>query len=424
MKANHHYRELFQPPAGVRYFILMGGRSAGRSTAGSQFALSRLRDLTRYFRCAIMRFVASDIRNSIYQDILDRIDEQALRTKVGIIENRLTFQVGQNKIIGIGFKKSSGDQKSKLKSLANFNCVIIEEADEVLEEDFMQLDDSLRTAKSDIVVILQLNPPDKNHWIIKRWFNLVDVGVPGFYKAVKKPDMTDTVVISTCYLQNLDNINETSIRNFERYKDTRPDYYWNMIRGLVSEGKRGRIFKTWKPLTYAEFKELPYPSIYGLDFGFTNDPTALIEIKMHNQTVWFHQHIYERGLTNPLIAKRFEDVGLTPDDIIYADSAEPKSIQELNDLGWYVLPAEKGKDSVNARYDWLLGMEQVYYTQESVVEGPKGQEGLVIEVQEHCWRLDKNKEPTNKPEDDNNHALDAGMYGGYTHSRQSFIGFA
>jgi phage terminase large subunit len=414
-RVNKHYEPLFRGVKGVRYYIHMGGRGAGRSTTGSQFALMRLRDTTRYFRCAIMRFVYGDIRNSIYQDIEDRIDEQGLDEYIEASDHRLFFKYKKNTIKGIGFRKSSGDQKSKMKSLANYNCVIIEEADEVAEEDFMQLDDSLRKANADIIVILQLNPPDKNHWIIKRWFNLVDSGIPGFYKAVPKKGLTDSIAVSTTYKENIANINPSSAANYERYKETNPEYYYNSICGLVSEGLVGRIFKNWQPMTVEEFEALPYPSIYALDFGFSNDPSALIEIKYHNNKVYVRELIYQTGLTNPMLSKRFEDLGLSYDDIIYADCAEPKSIQELCDLGWYVEPSEKGADSVIAGINMLLEKE-VHYTEDS--------ENIALEHENYKWRLDKNKEPTNKPEDKNNHAMDAIRYGVFTDSRTEFVGFA
>lgn len=414
MKMNKCYGELINNPNGVRYFILMGGRGAGRSTTGSQYVLAKLRQGEIYFRCAIMRFVLGDIRNSIFQDIMDRIEEEELEDEIEVKEHILKFTYGKNTVTGIGFRKSSSDQKSKLKSLANFNCIVIEEADEVSEEDFMQLDDSLRTTKTDIVVILQLNPPDKNHWIIKRWFNLVDSGVDGFYKAVKKESATDTCVISTTYKENIQNINETSIANYEAYRKLKPDYYWNMIRGYVSEGKRGRIFKNWKPITAKEYDELPYEEIFGLDFGFTNDPTALIGVKRHNRKVWVREYVYETGLTNPMIAKKFEDVGLDGNSLIYADSAEPKSIRELQDLGWNVEPCEKGADSVRTGVLDLIDRE-VFYTEDS--------ENVAEESQEYMWRLDKNKEPTNEPIDDWNHAMDAIRYAVYTDSNQPFFGF-
>ena len=422
-KVNHHYKDLFLPPPGVRYFVLMGGRSAGRSTAGSQLIKTKLFNKKHYFRCAMMRFIYGDIKNSIFQHTLDRIEEDGSDMLEGydLQGAPIGFTYKKNRVTGIGFRKSSGDQKSKLKSLSNYNVVVIEEADEINEEDFMQLDDSLRTLKSDIMVVLMLNPPEKDHWIIRRFFNLVDVPeVEGFYKAVKKPELTDTVVISTTYKENIVNVNPSSILNFERYKETRPDYYWNMIRGYVSEGARGRIFKNWRTVADADYDALPYPETYGLDFGFSNDPAALLGCKMHNNKVWFKEYLYETGLHNVgevenTLSKRFEDLGLTGQDLIYGDSAELKSIEELAADGWYVEPAIKGPGSVNAGIDLLQGLE-VYYTESST--------NIDTERQNYKWRLDRNKLPTGTAEDANNHLMDAARYVVFSQRGKSFTGFA
>lgn len=406
------YKPLFTEKP--RYIICIGGRASGRSYAASQYAMLQL--LTaKYFRCAIMRYVLGDIRNSIFQEIRDRLEENQLENNIEIRENTLEFRYGNNKINGIGFRKSSGDQKSKLKSLASYNCVIIEEADEVAEEDFQQLDDSLRTIKSDITVILLLNPPDKNHWIIKRWFNLTTSAVTGFYKFALKSTEKDTVFIHGTYLDNVANLNQKTIDNFEKYKTRNPDHYYNMICGMVSEGARGRIFKDWKIIPDKEFEELPYDSYYGLDFGFSNDPAALVEIKEHNDNIWLRELIYEVGLTNKALSQRFENVGLIKGkSIVYADCAEPKSIQELRDDDWDVRPALKGQDSIRAGIDLLLG-KTVAYTESST--------NLDNENHEYKWALDKNKEPTNKPIDSNNHLKDATRYGVASNAKEAFVGF-
>jgi phage terminase large subunit len=382
----------------------MGGRGAGRSMVASQYAVSKLFG-KRYFRCAIMRYIAGDIRHSIYQDIHDRLEETERIGSVEVKENLLTFLWGENKINGLGFKKSSGDQTAKLKSLAGYNCIVIEEADEISEEDFMQLDDSLRTMKGDIKIILLLNPPSKNHWIIKRWFNLSPSEVEGFYRPTLKESRTDTTFIHSTYLDNLRNISLSTRENYEGYKKTKPDHYYNMIRGLVSEGARGRIFKNWTTMRPEDFDKIPYPSTFGLDFGFTNDPTALVEVKKHRNKAWVRQLIYETGMTNPGISRRLRELEISKSAPIYADSAEPKSIRELSDDGWNVLPAEKGPDSINAGIDMLLDME-IVYTEDSV--------DIAKESQEYKWALDKNKEPTNKPIDKWNHGMDAIRYDIYT----------
>lgn len=412
--ANKKYAPLFTENW-WRYAILIGGRSAGRSTAASQRTKAKLAS-DEYYRCALMRLVLGDVRNSNFQELIDRIDEQDARDFFDIRESpNLVIGCGDNFAKGMGFRKSSGDQKSKLKSLASYNEVHIEEADEISQEDFQQLDDSLRTMKGEIHLVLTLNPPDKNHWIVKRFFNLLPSGIEGFYKLELKDMYKDSVLfIHTTYRDNIANISPTTVANFERYKLTNPDHYYNMIEGLVSEGARGRVFKNWTPCTLAEFEELPYPSYYGLDFGFSNDPTALVEIKQHNENIWCRELIYENGLTNQRIAARFDELGVDRSAIIYADSAEPKSIAEIRLEGWNVVPTVKGADSIKAGVDYLLE-RNLQYTEESA--------NIANEQQEYRWALDANKEPTNKPIDAFNHAIDAIRGATKTHNSKSFVGF-
>lgn len=419
-KVNHIYKPLFLTPPGIRYILNMGGRGAGRSHAVSQRAKIGLTG-KEYFRCAVMRYIYGDIKISIYQDIYDRFEETGELDGIEIHGSPIGFSFKKNRITGIGFKKSSGDQKSKLKSIAGYNVIVIEEADETMEADFMQLDDSIRTLKGDILIILNLNTPDKDHWIIKRWFNLIDApDAEGYYIPVLKDEYKhNTIHINATYYQNRANIADSTAANFESYRESRPDYYWNVIRGYVSEGVRGRIYKNWQPVTAAYFDSLDYPSIYALDFGYSSDPAALVQIKMHNNKVWTKQLIYETGLTNVgnhSLSKKFQDLGLTGQDQIYADSAEMKSIEELCNDGWFVEPAEKGPGSVSAGIDMLQGLE-VYYTEES--------EDIARESREYKWRLDRNKLPTGNPQDGNDHLMDGIRYGVFTHKRAGgFVGFA
>jgi phage terminase large subunit len=409
-KVNKKYAPLFKE--NWRYAVLMGGRAGGRSFVASQYALSKL-IAPEYFRCAIMRFVLGDIRNSIYQEIIDRAEEQGIRENLTIKEHpSLLVEYGANRINGIGFRKSSSDQTAKLKSLANYNCVIIEEADEVAEEDFQQLDDSLRTLKSDIRIILCLNPPYKNHWIVKRFFNLVDTGIEGFYEA-KLKSLDNCIYLHTTYRDNLINLNQSTIENFKRYKETNPEHYYNMIEGLISEGQRGRIYKNWIPITEQEYEKLEYTPYYGLDFGFSNSETGLVEIKEHNQNVYVKELIYKTGLTNQMIAEEMERLGVSKDAYIYADSAEPKSIEELKVLDWNVVPASKGEDSVRTGIS-LLKERKVHYTENS--------KNIQLEIQNYKWQLGRDKEPTNKPIDSYNHLCDAIRYGVYTKSKKIKIG--
>jgi len=187
-----------------------------------------------------------------------------------------------------------------------------------------------------------------------------------------------------------------------------------MIRGLVSEGARGRVFTNWTTIPDGDFEELPYPSIYGLDFGFKNDPTALVEVKIHNAQIWARELLYETGLTNQVIARRLEDLGVSRSVPIYADSAEPKSIEEIRLENWNILPCRKGADSIRKRIDTLY---------EHTVAYTEGSTNISREAQEYRWALDQNKEPTNKPIDEYNHAIDALGYAVDTHLNREYVGF-
>jgi phage terminase large subunit len=242
---------------------------------------------------------------------------------------------------------------------------------------------------------------------------LIPSGVEGFYKLQLKEDLKDVLFIHTNYEDNAQNLNESTISNYERYKVTRPDYYYNMIKGLVSEGVRGRVFTNWLPISDEDFDALPYDSTFGLDFGFSNDPLSLNEIKEHNDTVWVKEWVYETGLTNPMLSARMDELGVPRDVLIIADSAEPKSIEELVQLGWNVEPSVKGADSVRAGINTMRS-KQVYYTVTST--------NIEAEQQNYVWALDKNKEPTNKPVDAWNHAMDSIRY--VVTRVVEFIGFA
>jgi len=380
-----------------RYFILMGGRGAGRSTVASQFANARLL-APEYFRCAIMRYILGDIRNSIYQEITDRIEENELDGKVQINDSLMKIEYGANSINAKGFKKSSGDQKSKLKSLASYNCVIIEEADEVPEEDFMQLDDSLRTIKGDITIILLLNPPAKDHWIIKRWFNLEPSEKQGFYIPTLKPEIKDTVAIRADYHTNEKNIASASIEQYENYQFTKPDHYYNMIKGYVPETVRGLIYPNMQIIP-----ELPKEARLrrrGLDYGYSNDPSAIVDVYEWNNSYIWDEVFYKKGASNKDLA---DVLKMQPEQVLLVpDSSEPKSNDELISYGISLTPAQKGPGSVN---------QGIQHVQEQMIYLTARSLNLIEEKNNYAWMIDKKTgETINTPIDMWNHGMDAGRY--------------
>lgn len=394
-RVNRVYEPLFRERA--RYYILMGGRGAGRSTVASQYADSKL-IAPEYFRCAIMRYILGDIRNSIYREITDRAEENGILESLDINEGVMSIQYGANSINAVGFKKSSGDQKAKLKSLANYTTVIIEEADETPEADFMQLDDSLRTLKGDIVIILLLNPPPKGHWILNRWFDLLPSEKPEFYIPVLKPEIKDTVFIHSTFEDNIANITPESIKNYRNYQITKPDHYWNMIKGLVPEVAKGKIFNNWRQIDIVPFEARLERR--GLDFGYSNDPSTVTDIYRHNGGYIFDEQLYQKGLSNKQIA----DILLSlpePQTLVVADSAEPKSIDEIRSYGVNIIGAVKGKDSINQGVQFIKS-QKVSVTRRSV--------NLWREYENYCWMVDKDGNVLNVPKPGFDHSMDGIRY--------------
>lgn len=140
---------------------------------------------------------------------------------------------------------------------------------------------------------------------------------------------------------------------------------------------------------------------YGLDWGYVNDPTALVHVVLAHGELWIDEVIYESGLTNPEIARKAKESGITRRDIIIADCAEMKSIQEVKNDGLWVVPSVKGADSVKVGLD-ILRRYKLNITRRSA--------GLREELQHYEWKKDADGRSTNKPIDKYNHAIDAIRY--------------
>jgi phage terminase large subunit len=388
----------------ARYIHLYGGRGRGGSTAGAQYATISVATW-KYCRGLLMRNVLSDVRSSIFQEVVDQCQDLPFQ----VTDLKINYK--ENSLEGKGFKKADNNQTAKLKSFASYNFVLIEEADEVSEEDFDKLDTTIRTQKGDNVIVLVYNMPPAKHWILNRWFTLEPHPIYDGYFIPKPKESEDCLFIFGTYKDNEKNQSQTAINLYERYKETNLHYYLTMIQGLVSTGQKGQILKNYSTITNEEFENLPYDSFYGLDFGFSNDPASLISCKKHNDKLFLKELIYQKGLTNQMLAKRMEEVGITSDDLVYADASEPKSIIEISTEGFLIVGAKKGNDSVRAGIKKLEGLE-IFVTEDST--------NILEELTNYCWSTDKNKDLTNKPIDRYNHAIDAIRYAVTSHYGQSF----
>lgn len=358
-----------------RYAFLMGGRGNGRSGTASRYTVSRLMG-KEYTRGAIMRATREDIRASSWGEIIDRLNEKEIDKEFHITDNDMFVEKGVNSIKAHGFRASSGSLTARLKSFAGYNYIWIEEAEEIGEREFMTLDDTLRTVKGRIRIVLTLNTPPKNHWIIKRWFDLDPVeGVKGFYKPKLKTTCPDALYIPGTFMENLPNLDIATVERYKKYKDTKPQYFWHMIQGLCPEVVTGRIYEGWQ-----EIDSVPYEARllgYGLDFGFFPDPAAIVAIYYYNGGYIVDEVLYQTDLLNEHLALSLK---LIPKAVIVADSAEPKSIEELQTFGLNIVPCSKGQDSISFGIKHVQALK-ISYTKKSF--------NLKNEYESYAWKINK-----------------------------------
>ena len=272
----------------------------------------------------------------------------------------------------------------------------IEEAYEVMNEaDFDMLDESIRGEVPDGLfkqITLTFNPWNQHHWMKKRFFDA--------------PPSPDILAMTTNYLCN-EWLDEADRRLFERMKEQNPRRY--QVAGLGHWGiAEGLIFENWREEAFNIDSIRGLDSVgsaFGLDFGYTNDPSALFcgLVDPTAKTLWVFDEMYKRGMSNEAIHTEVVNMGYAKEKI-RADCAEPKSIDRLRDLGLVnIRAARKGKDSVRNGIDYLQDFQ--------IIVHPRCV-NFITEISNYTWDTDtKTGKRLNVPVDDFNHLMDAMRYG-------------
>ena len=333
------------------------------------------------------RYTLTSAYISIIPEFIDKLELFGFIQDFHITKDEILNKKTGSKIIFRGIKTSSGDQTANLKSLQGITTWVVDEAEELTDEQkFDTIDLSVRQQGKQNRVILILNPTTKEHFIYTRFFE--DRGVQEGSNITKD----NTTYIHTTYLDNIDNLSKSYIDQIEQMKLRRPEKYKQQMLGAWLNKAEGVIFDNW---TIGEFKRYGV-SIFGQDYGFAADPSTLVEVNINTgtKTIYLKECFYLPRLTTSQIAELNQKYA--KDNLIVADSAEPRLITELK-RHCNVKPSIKGQGSVT----YGISLLQDY----DLVISPEST-NLIKELNNYRWLERK----SNTPIDKYNHLLDAVRY--------------
>jgi len=346
IKINEKFKPLVENKY-CRYFILTGGRGSSKSFT------TTLVNTTETFepnnRTLFTRFTMASAHLSIIPEYLEKIELLNLSKYFDINKADIKNNITSNDIIFKGIKTSSGNQTAALKSLQGVTTWVLDEAEELVDEEtFDKIDLSIRQKGTHNKVILILNPTTKEHWIYKRFFE--SKGVEGGFNGVKD----NVCYIHTTYKDNELNLDDSFIHSIELMQQTRPEKYKHQILGGWLDKAEGVVFTNWN---YGVFNPDNLQTSFGQDFGFSIDPTTLVEVAIDKKLkkIYVKEHIYKPKLTTSEIAHINKTV--CKNRLIVADSAEPRLINELSINGCNIYPTEKGPGSISAGIALMLDFE-------------------------------------------------------------------
>ena len=377
-----------------RYKVVKGSRASKKSKTT---ALWIIYNMMKYKNAntLVVRKVFRTLKDSCYSDLRWAINRFQVQEYWEFKESPLeiTYKPTGQKILFRGF-----DDPLKITSISvsvgSLCWCWVEEAYELTNEKyFNMLDESIRGVVEEPLfkqIIITLNPWNEGHWIKARFFDRKAKNI---------------LALTTNYFCN-EWLDETDKELFEDMKIRDPRRYqvaglgnWGIVDGLVYENWQELEFD-WREILNKRQKA---KAVFGLDFGYTNDPAAFFcaILDQEQKEIYVFDEIYQKGMQNTAIYNNIEKLGFKK-EIIVADSAEPKSIDHLKGLGLYRIKAsKKGKDSINAGIQFIQDFK-IFIHPRCV--------NFLTEISNYAWDKDKFGKAVNKPIDDFNHLMDAMRY--------------
>ncbi|HFU4059997.1 TPA: PBSX family phage terminase large subunit [Streptococcus suis] len=365
--------------------IHYGGASSGKSHGVIQKVVYKAcKDWKHPRKVLFLRKVGSTVYDSIFEDVKQCLDAWDLLDKCKVNNSAYRVELPN----GAQFIFKGLDNPEKIKSIKGISDVVMEEASEFTLDDYTQLTLRLRDRKhKQKQIYLMFNPVSKVNWVFNAFF-------------VKRPK--NTVIYQTTYKDNrfLDDVTR---ENIEELANRNEAYYKIYALGEFATLDK-LVFPKYEKRLLNKEKLAHLPSYFGLDYGFINDPSAFLHVKIddENKKLYIIEEYVRKNLTNDKIAEAIQNLGYGKEEI-RADSAEKKSNQELRNRGIsQVIDALKGPGSVMQGIQYILQYDII--VDERCVK-------TIEELENYTWKKDrKTNEYINEPVDSYNHCLDAIRY--------------
>lgn len=367
-----------------RYEVYYGGAGSGKSVHITMKLL--IKALLRKRKVLVIRKYGTTLKDSVFQLFIDTLKKWRLYDYCKINLTTYTITLPNDSVLL--FKGM--DDSEKIKSIADVSDIWCEEATELSEDEYTQLDLRLRSNAGDLQLICSFNPISKVNWVYNKWFSEEAVF-----------DKENTMILKTTYKDNKF-LPEAYIRALEEKINSNPTYYKIYALGEFASLDK-LVFNNWKIEDFNN-ADIKGDLIVGLDFGFINDISALVAsiIDEENKKIYIFKEWGDTNKTNEELASIISSLGFAKSTIV-ADAAEPKSIEEIRRKGVQRIRAcTKGADSILHGIQKLQQYELIVHTSCT---------GIATELENYSWQKDKKtNEYINKPIDAFNHFIDALRY--------------
>ena len=380
--------------------LITGGRGSGKSFNASTFIERLTFEMTEaekiVHQILYTRYTMVSAGMSIIPEMMEKIDLDGTTKYFKTTKTDIVNKMTKSRIMFRGIKTSSGNQTAKLKSIQGITTFVCDEAEEWTSEDeFDKIMLSIRKKGIQNRIIIIMNPCDSNHFIYKKYIEKTHKLVEIDGVQVQISTHPNVLHIHTTYFDNLENLSPEFLKEVEDMKVSNPEKYGHVVIGRWADVAEGAVFKKWGIVK--EFPQECKKVGIGQDFGFTNDPSAAVRCGIIDNRLYVDELFYETDMLSSAIANRLKPFSMK----VFADSQDPRLIQEIKNRGVNIYPVDKFPGSIKAGIDKIKDME-FFVTERSY--------NIITELRKYVWDKDKDGNYINEPVDEYNHLMDAIRY--------------